>query len=239
MSYMWMSHVTHVDGSCHIFDVNPINYVEWVYSQIVSHASHVKQGMLRIWIIQVAPRMNGSRHVTYECVKPHRRISHVIHMIQSCHAHEWVVSQIWMNHITRVNESRHVEGFRLVRVFAHVCVTWPIHTCEMTHPCVWQDLVMRVTWPIHMCNMTYSCEWHDSSTRVTWGLSMCMTWKSHLCGITCSYVWHDSCETESLHSKDMVEARICVRHGSATRCNTLQHNVAHCNTHCTARTQRH
>jgi len=42
-----------------------------------------------------------------------------------------------------------------------ICVTWLIHTCDMTHPCVWHD------W--------FVCVWHDSFTCVTWLIHVCVT----------------------------------------------------------------
>ena len=101
---------------------------------------------------------------------------------------------------------------------AHVCyrssirVTWPIHTCDMTH------LLVGVTLFICMCNMSYS---RDSpmmrypSTRVISRIHICdmdssVTWTRHTCDLTNShdsfawlaideipnmthsYLWHDS-----------------------------------------------
>ena len=42
-----------------------------------------------------------------------------------------------------------------------ICVTFLIHTYDMSHSYVWHDLFICVTWLIHMCDMTHS--WHDSS----------------------------------------------------------------------------
>jgi len=83
MLHIWMSHVAHMNESCHTY--------EWVMSHIwMSHAAH----------------MNESCH-TYEWVMPHIWLSHVTHMTESCRTYEWVMSHVWMSHVTHMNESCH------------------------------------------------------------------------------------------------------------------------------------
>ena len=63
-SHIWMSHVTHMNVSCHTY--------EWVMAHIwMSHVTH----------------MNESCH-TYEWVMSHIWMSHVTHMNESCHTYE-------------------------------------------------------------------------------------------------------------------------------------------------------
>ena len=50
--------------------------------------------------------MNESCH-TYEWVMSHIWMSHVTQMNESCHTYEWVMSYIWMSHVTHMNESCH------------------------------------------------------------------------------------------------------------------------------------
>jgi len=66
---MWMSHVTHVDESCHTS--------EWVMSHIHEWV------MWHIWMSHVS-RMNESCN-TYEWVMSHIWMSHVTHMNEPCH----------------------------------------------------------------------------------------------------------------------------------------------------------
>ena len=71
-----MSHVIHVNASCHIY--------EWVMSYTwMSYATH----------------MNKSCHI-HEWVMSHTWLSHVTHMNESCHTHECVMPHIWMSHVT-------------------------------------------------------------------------------------------------------------------------------------------
>ena len=44
-------------------------------------------------------------------------MSHVTHMNESCHAHEWVMSHTWMSHVTHMNESCHTHEW----VMSHTC----------------------------------------------------------------------------------------------------------------------
>jgi len=83
MSHIWMSHVTHMNESCHTY--------EWVMSHIqMSYVTH----------------MNESCH-TYRWVMSHIWMSHVTHMNESWHTYRWVISQIQMSHVTHANESCH------------------------------------------------------------------------------------------------------------------------------------
>jgi len=86
LSHTCMSHVTHINKSCHTY--------EWV----VSH----------IWTSRVT-HMNESCH-TYERVVSHIWTSHVTHMNESCHTFYCVVSRIWMRRITHTHmiESRYI-----------------------------------------------------------------------------------------------------------------------------------
>ena len=78
MSHVWMSHVTHMNESCHPY--------EWVMSCIgMSHESR---------------HANVVVTDTYEWVMSHIWMSHVTRMNESCHPYEWVMSHIWISHVT-------------------------------------------------------------------------------------------------------------------------------------------
>jgi len=65
MSHMWMGHVTHVDGSCHVDDMRA--WEQW----------NPPPQVLRM-------RMDVSCH-TYGCVMSHVWMGHVTHVDGSCH----------------------------------------------------------------------------------------------------------------------------------------------------------
>jgi len=63
--------------------------------------------------------MNEACH-TYEWVMSHIWMRHVTHMNEACHTYEWGMSHIWMSHVTRIKESCHTyEGVTHVRM-SHV-----------------------------------------------------------------------------------------------------------------------
>ena len=104
-----------------------------------------------------------------------------------------------------------------------VHVTWPIHTRDMTHSYVRQDLFMYVTWHMHICAQTHMHAWHDSSTRatglattsrlkiwhyscirMTWLIysSIYVIWCIHICDMTHSHMCQDSytCVARLIHT---------------------------------------
>ena len=90
-----MSHATHMNESCHIY--------EWD----MSHA----------WMSHVT-RMNESCH-THEWVMSHIWMGNVAQMNESWHTCECVIAHIWMSHGTRMNESWHTYEW----VMAHICMS--------------------------------------------------------------------------------------------------------------------
>ena len=67
-----------------------------------------------------------------------------------------------------------------------MCVTWPIHVCDMrTHSYVWHGSFICLVRIIHMCAMTHLYVCHDSF--------VCVSWLIHVCVIShsCAYVRND------------------------------------------------
>jgi len=98
-----------------------------------------------------------------------------VHVNESCHTYECVMSHIWMTH------SKHMNGSCHTHEHLSMCVAWLIHTCGMTHSYVWHDSFMYMetrlshmcrectgssvflhTRRIHMRDMTHSCVWSES-----------------------------------------------------------------------------
>ena len=108
-------------------------------------------------------------------------------------------------------------------------VTWPIHTCDMTHPYMWPDSLTHATWLIHVCDMTCSYMRRDSFICVTWLIHVWhdspMTWLIHVWDMTHSCVWHVSfiCVTWLTH--DMTHS--CVWHDSFMCVTCLIQDLAH------------
>ena len=121
------------------------------------------------------------------------------------------------------------------------CVTWLIHVCDMTHPCVWHDSSMCVTWLIHVCDMTHSCVWHDSFI-----CHACICVASHIVsahGIApdtfaddatpLPIMWHDSfiCHVYLTHSYVSHTKHSCVWHDSWVICDMTHESYATCLIH--------
>jgi len=95
-SHVWMSHDTHMDGSCHTHSCH--TYVAWLI-HMNQHITH----------------MNASCHMcewpmshicttTYERCISYTWMRHVTHMNASCHTYECVMSHIWMHHVAHMHD---------------------------------------------------------------------------------------------------------------------------------------
>ena len=95
-----------------------------------------------------------------------RNISHssicyvFIYYLTKCYS--FMFDLIYMFHYTFHDMCDLIHGNVRHNCFIYTCVTWPIHTCDMTHLYVWHDSFICVIWLIHMCDMTHSYVWHDS-----------------------------------------------------------------------------
>jgi len=134
MSHIWMSHVTHMDESCHTYQwvlshiwmshVTPMNEschtYQWVLSHIgMSHVTHVNESCHTCEWVMSLTHANESCH-TYGWVMSHVGLSHVTHINESCHTYGWVMSQIWMSHVAHMNRLGHT----------HECVTRMDGSCQ-------------------------------------------------------------------------------------------------------------
>jgi len=176
-------HVTHTDGSCHSYkwvisrvwlcDVVHVNWSrrhthEWgtltcsINDEVMSHTwmrhtymfykwwghvthinwvmSHISWVMSRVWRSDVL-HMNSSRH-TYDCG------------ILTGSMDNQVTSHIWMNHVTRINESCHTDGW----VMSHI---WMSHVTQMDESCHTCEWVMSHRWLSHVTQMNESCHTHE------------------------------------------------------------------------------
>ena len=118
-SHRWMRHVTQMNESCHTY--------EWVMSHIWASGMTstslmsmpqmtIRTAMCHLWMSHVTHlRMS---HVTRTSELYHLNIVHVNasddvnvicvpHLNEACYAYEWVMSQVWMSHVTHLNASCH------------------------------------------------------------------------------------------------------------------------------------
>ena len=75
-------------------------------------------------------------------------------MNESCHTYEWVMSHIWMSHVTRMNKSCHTYEW-VMSHRRHACSRETCHTHEWVMSHVWHALcIMTVT-----CLITMDTGW--------------------------------------------------------------------------------
>ena len=178
------------------------------------------------------------------------RVTWLIHTCDMTHSYVWHDSLIRISDIflflvytTRIY-TRLSCYKRILYMFQHdsfIRVTWPIHTCDMTHLCVWHDSFIRVTWLTYTCDMTRSYVCHDSFIRVTWLIHTCamthsyvwhdsllrLTWRIHTCDMTHLYVWHDSFirVTWLVHTCDMTRLHASLMcHSVFHTCSNMTHS---------------
>jgi len=90
-----------------------------------------------------------------------------------------------------------------------MCVTWPLHMCNVTHACDMCDM----THACNMCDMTHLCV-YDLCIFVTWLICTCATRPMHMCDMIHACVtWliTDIC--------DMIQ---CIRHDAC-----MLHDMTH------------
>ena len=76
--------------------------------------------------------MNESCH-THDWVMSHVWMRHVTHMNESCHTHEWVLSHVWMSHVTHLNKSCHTYESGM----SHIRMSHITHLNESCHTYEW------------------------------------------------------------------------------------------------------
>jgi len=184
-SRIWMSHVTHMDESCHAYG--------WVTSRIwMSHVTH----------------MDESCHA-YGWVMSRIWMSHVTHMDESRHANRCIMSRIWMSYVTHLTalvmcHVTHTEESWCTHVWVMWCI-WISHVTHLTTPkdesCYTHRWVMSRIWGSHVTHM-------DESSHTPWSVKMprdgaqrnrrgenttkclpctCVTWLVNIIGMSRSY----------------------------------------------------
>jgi len=221
MSHISMSHVTHINESCHTHEWCAAHYfiisvhvaglcVTW----LDSHDSFTRMTCLMPWLMTWPWHMN-------KCSWWHD-MSCELQCVAVCSSAAVCCSMthdIWIS--VRDDMTCHAyEDWLMTWHDSFIRVTWPIGTGSfskfprdsfMTPSYVWHDT----------CDMTPSYVWHDSFIRVTWLIHTCdMTrpiWLIHTCDMTHSYVWHDSCISVAwlIHTCDMTHLHVghdsCIR----------------------------
>jgi len=175
MSHMGMSHITHMNQSCHMYEC------------VMSHTDQ-NVGCL---YISARTHTHARTHTNKRIYMLHIWMRRVTHMDESCHTYRWVISHVWMSHVTHTNESWHTQ-IKIVacrstlgaRTHTHThththmqasymnesCHTyewgchaheWGCHTYEwaMSHTCFTHEYI--ITWMSHVIHMNASCHTYE------------------------------------------------------------------------------
>ena len=142
-----MSHVTHVNESCHTCEsVMPLIQITLSIvgtinmPLLINHTPPIAS--LREWVLYTHTQII---HATCAWVMSHMWISHVTHVHESSRTCKWVMSHMWMSHVTHVNESS--------------------RTCEWVMSHVWMSHVAHIN-TSHLGINYYT---NLSTTDPTWG----------------------------------------------------------------------
>jgi len=131
MSFMWRSH-----DSCHIYE-GFMSHMSKSYITRMNESYHTYEWVRRaVEILQACSEWVMSHIV--EWVVSYVWMSHITIMKEQCHAYEWFVSYICMSHVKHINGSCHTYKW----VMSH---TWMGHACHawvMSH--IWMSHVTRM-----------------------------------------------------------------------------------------------
>ena len=120
------------------------------------------------------------RHITGSRFK--KKIKNLNRLPVMCHTNKWVMSHIWMSHVTHTNESYHIDERKHFIDYLS-CVT---HINESCHTYEW---VMSHIWMSHVTHMNESCHthewvishrWKEAFHRLTPAHEPALTWQSAL-----------------------------------------------------------
>jgi len=143
-SRVWMSHVTHINQSCHTHANRGAPPSAFERECVISHnvtrmneVIHISHPSGHVWMVHVT-NINGqwvmshewSSHSTYsrwlysgveschtyEWCMSHMWMSRVTHMDESCLTYEWVVSHMWMSHVTHRYLSCHTYEWGMAHI---------------------------------------------------------------------------------------------------------------------------
>ena len=126
-------------------------------------------------------------------VMSHIWMSHVTHVNESRHRYEWVMSHRWISHVTRINESYHTYE----RAISHIWMIHGTHMNESWHICAWGMAHRSMS---HVTHMNGSCHAKQAQQSITK--------KCDNCAYECVVL------DESCHTYEWVMSHISMSHGT-------------------------
>jgi len=170
MSRLWMSHF-HVRDMMHSGRVHI--YMKWLISEwVISHTAiryvmnmnasfHIHQCVMSYILMSLHSQKYKAR--TYECGTSQMFMNHLKYINESRHKCEWVMSRISIRHVICKNESCHVHPW----VTSYI---WTSHVTYMNASCHIYGWVMShtlVRHVIHMNVLYHILEWVTSQIRTS------------------------------------------------------------------------
>jgi len=159
MSYIWMSHVTYINASFHLYEWviscpsrSQIIYIWMKHVTYISASCHIcnKSCHIRPWVIF---QIWMSLFCIHQRVMSWVWMSHLTHIIGSCRTSvtcECVMSHTFMSHVTCMNQSSHI----------HQCFTsyiWMSHVTYIHAICYIYEWVTSHTFMRHAIFTNESC----------------------------------------------------------------------------------
>ena len=207
VSRTWMSHVAHMDESCHTYKW-PRAGMGWLRSvgSIKWQVSFEEYRLFHGALLQKRPIILSillTKATPYQ-VMSHVWRSHVTHMNESCRTYEWVVSHILMSHVAQMNSLQ-----QSAQVWSYIThMGGSRHTYEWIMSHIWMSHVTHIndleqspqewSYITHMKGSRHTYEWvvshiftsHESCRTNEWpravltGIKLCHTYEgvtSHIC----------------------------------------------------------
>ena len=128
-------------------------------------------------------------HCVFRWVMSHIWMCHVTHLIESCHTHAWVMSHTWMHHVTNKNELFHTKKCTIAILYSRPLCFQVSHVTHMNESCQTHEWVMSHTWMSHVTHRNTSCHTHECV--------MSGIWMHHVTPIHASCHLHE-CETSHM-----------------------------------------
>ena len=167
----------------------------------------------------------------HEWVMSHIWMSHVTHMNEPCHTHEWVMSHISIGsgHVTHIGTQQPGKGSKALQCTATYCNT-------LQHPATHCNALQHTTTHCNThCNLrtTFSYMWHDSAWETTaiWQAQQSTATYWNIPQHTATQ--YSTRSTVSYMQHDSTYENTVVwqaQQRTATHCNILQYTATRCNT---------